>query len=106
MPKFLVEASYTADGLKGLQRDKGSGRLAAVTQAAQSAGGSVESFHFAFGETDVFLILDMPNTAAAAALATAISATGLVRLRTTPLLTVAEMDEALSQATTYRGPGT
>lgn len=105
MAKFLIQASYTADGVKGLQKDKASGRLAAVSQAVQAAGGSVESFHFAFGETDAILILDMPNAVAAAGLATAIAASGLVRLRTTPLLTVAEMDEALGQETDYRGPG-
>jgi uncharacterized protein with GYD domain len=105
MPKFLVEATYTADGFKGLQKDKASGRLAAVSQAAQAVGGAVESFHFAFGETDVIVILDMPNATAAAALAAAISASGLVRLHTTPLLTVAEMDEALSAGATYKAPG-
>ena len=105
MSKFLIQASYTPDGLKGLQKEKASGRLAAVNQAAKAAGGSVESFHFAFGEVDVVLILDLPDAAAAAALSIAISATGLVRLRTTPLFTVAEMDAALSKEATYRAPG-
>lgn len=105
MSKFLIQASYTAEGIKGLQKDKASGRLAAVTQAVQSAGGSVDSFHFAFGDVDAILILDLPDAAAAAALSMAISATGLVRLRTTPLFTVAEMDAALGREATYRAPG-
>jgi len=105
MPKFLIEASYTPEGLKGLQKDKASGRLQAVTQAVQSLEGAVESMHFAFGSDDVIVIVDMPNARAAAALSATISATGLARLRTTPLLTVAEMDEALGASPNYRGPG-
>lgn len=105
MSKFLIEASYTAEGLKGLQKDKASGRLQALTQAAQSLGGKVESMHFALGNDDVIVILDLADAGAAAALGAAVSATGLVRTRTTALLTVAEMDQALTRSAAYRGPG-
>jgi uncharacterized protein with GYD domain len=105
MPKFLVEASYTAEGLKGLQKDKASGRQAALKEATQSLGGAVESMHFALGKDDVIVIVDMPDAGAAAALGAAASATGLVRTRTTALLTVAEMDQALARSPAYRGPG-
>jgi uncharacterized protein with GYD domain len=105
MSKFLIEASYTAEGLKGLQKDKASGRLEALTRAVQSLGGKVESMHFALGKDDVVAILDLPDVGAAAALGTAVSATGLVRARSTALLTVAEMDQALTKSAAYRGPG-
>jgi uncharacterized protein with GYD domain len=105
MPKFLIEASYTVEGLKGLQRDKASARQSAVIQAAQSVGGTLDSMHFALGADDVIVILDLPNTGAAVALSAAISASGLVQARTTALLTVGEMDEALASTPTYRGPG-
>jgi uncharacterized protein with GYD domain len=105
MPKFLFVSSYTADGLKGLQKDKASGRLAAATQAVQSLGGSLDSLHFALGAEDVVIIADLPDAGAAAALSTAVSASGLARIRTTALLTVPEMDAALGKSTTYRGPG-
>lgn len=106
MSKFLIQAAYTADGFRGLQKDRASGRLEAVTQAVRSAGGSLESFHFAFGDSDVVIVADLPNMVAAAALATTISATGAVRMRSTPLLTVAEMDEALGRGdAAYRAPG-
>jgi uncharacterized protein with GYD domain len=105
MPKFLIEASYTVEGLKGLQKDRASGRLAAVTQAAESLGGRLESMHFAFGADDVIAILDLPNAGAAAAFSTAVSATGLARVRTTALLSVDEMDRALAGGPVYRGPG-
>lgn len=105
MPKFLIEASYTAEGLKGLQKDKASGRVAALTQAVQSLGGALESMHFALGKDDVIIVVDLPDAGAAAALATAASASGLVRTSTTALLTAAEMDQALTRSPAYRGPG-
>jgi uncharacterized protein with GYD domain len=105
MSKFLIEASYTAAGLKGLQNDKASGRLEALTRAVQSLGGKVESMHFALGKDDVIAILDLADAAAAAALGVAVSATGLVRTRATALLTVDEMDQALTRSPVYRGPG-
>jgi uncharacterized protein with GYD domain len=105
MPKFLIEASYTAEGLKGLQKDRASGRLAAVTAAVQALGGSLESMHFALGADDVVIVCDLPDAVAAAAFSTAVSATGLVRTRTTALLTVAEMDQALGGRSAYVGPG-
>jgi uncharacterized protein with GYD domain len=105
MPKFLVQASYTPEGLRGLQKDKASGRLAAVKKAAKSVGGSVETFYYAFGKDDVIAILDLPDPVSAATLALAISATGLVKIRTTPLLTIAEVDQALEKSAAYRAPG-
>ena len=105
MAKFLVQASYTPEGTKGLQKDKASGRLATVAQAVQSIGGKLESMHFALGPDDVVLILDLPDVSTAAAFSSAVSASGLVHARTTALLTIAEMDEALSKSPDYRGPG-
>ena len=43
MPKYLVEASYTAEGLRGLQKDKASGRKQAVTKLVESLEGKVEA---------------------------------------------------------------
>ncbi|MCA1602632.1 MAG: GYD domain-containing protein [Acidobacteria bacterium] len=105
MAKFLIQTSYTPEGIKGLRKDKASGRLAAATQAVQSLGGKLESMHFALGADDVVLIVDLPDVSTAAAFSSAVSASGLVRPRTTALLTVAEMDEALSKSPDYRGPG-
>jgi uncharacterized protein with GYD domain len=105
MPKFLVEASYTTEGLKGLQKDGASGRQKAVAEAAQSLGGALESMHYALGAADVVLVLDLPDASAAAAFSTAVSATGLAHGRTTALLTIAEMDQALGRKPSYRGPG-
>jgi len=105
MPKYLVEASYTAEGLKGLINDKASGRAAAVKKAAESVGGKVDAIYYTFGENDVIVITDFPNNVSAAALAITASASGLVRLKTTPLLTVEEIDQAVGQKIQYRAPG-
>lgn len=105
MSKYLIEASYTADGLKGLHKDKASGRLEALTKAVQSLNGKVDSMHFALGDDDVIAIVEFADSGGAAALSAAVSITGLVRMRTTTLLTVAEMDQALARTPAYRGPG-
>jgi uncharacterized protein with GYD domain len=105
MAKYFVQASFTAEGLKGLQKDKASGRRTAVATAAESLGGKLESFHFCFGEDDVIAIFDLPDNVSIAALSLTASASGLVRTRTTPLLTVEEMDKALTKNPNYRAPG-
>jgi uncharacterized protein with GYD domain len=105
MPKYLVSASYTAEGLRGLQRDKASGRRQAITAAVEGVGGKLEALYFALGEDDAYLIVDMPDHASLAALGIAASATGLVRTRTTALMTVEEVDQALAKSVNYRAPG-
>jgi uncharacterized protein with GYD domain len=105
MPKYLIQASYNAEGLKGLQKDTASGRKAAVSRAVKALKGKVESFYFALGEDDVVVIVDLPDNTSAAALALGASSSGLVRTRTTALLTVDETDVALKRSTGYRPPG-
>ena len=105
MAKYLVQAAYTAEGLKGLQKDKASGRKRAVTNAVEGLGGKVEGMYFALGEYDVLLIVDMPDVVSGAALGLRVSATGLVRTKTTSLLTIEEADRALSKTVEYRAPG-
>ena len=105
MPKYLIQASYSAEGLKGLQKDKASGRRTAVAGAIESLGGRLEAVYYCFGEDDVIVILDAPDNIAASALSLAVSATGLVRTKTTPLLTVEETDRALAKNINYRAPG-
>jgi uncharacterized protein with GYD domain len=105
MPKYMIEASYTAEGLKGLQKDKASGRRKAVSDAIESIGGKLDAVYYAFGDHDVVVVCEMPDNVSAVALATSVSATGLVRTKTTPLLTVEETDQALAKTIKYRGPG-
>jgi uncharacterized protein with GYD domain len=105
MPKYLIEAAYTAEGLRGLQKDKASGRRQAVVKAVESLEGKVEAFYFAMGERDVVSIIDVPDAVSVAALSLAASASGLVRVKTTALLGAEEVDRALAKKLTYRGPG-
>ena len=67
MAKYLVKASYTASGAKGLLNEGGSARRDAATQLLESLGGKVESFYFAFGSNDAYVVVDMPDNASAAA---------------------------------------
>jgi uncharacterized protein with GYD domain len=105
MAKYLIEGSYTAEGLKGLQKDKASGRKQAVTKVLEGLEGKLEAMYFAMGEHDVVLIVDVPDIATAAALSLGVSATGLVRTRSTALLSVEETDRALAKKLHYRAPG-
>jgi uncharacterized protein with GYD domain len=105
MPKFLVEATYTAEGHKGLAKDKASGRKAAITTALKKLGGKLEAIYFCLGDKDVILICDMPDHISAMAIGNATCASGMARTKSTLLLTVAEADEALSKTVVYRAPG-
>jgi uncharacterized protein with GYD domain len=105
MPKYLVQASYLSEGVKGLLKEGGSGRRAAVDALFNSLGGSVEVFYFAFGDEDLYIIGDLPDNAAAAALTMRVNAAGITKVRTTVLLTAQEMDAAVKKTSVYRPPG-
>jgi uncharacterized protein with GYD domain len=105
MAKYLIVAKYTVDGVKGLMKEGGSGRRAAVEQAVKGLGGHVESFYFSFGDDDAVVLLDMPDNVSVAAVSLAVGSSGLASVRTTPLLTPEEVDQATRKVVTYRGPG-
>jgi len=105
MPKYLVVASYTAEGAKGLLKDGGSKRRQAADTALRSVGGKVESFFFAFGENDVYAVVDAPDNVSIAAASLAIGASGAVQTKTVVLLTPEEVDQAAKKATNYTPPG-
>jgi len=105
MPKFLIQANYKPEGLKGVLKEGGTGRRKAVEQVMAAFGGKLESFYFAFGDIDAFVIVDAPDNVTAAAVAMAVNATGLVSSTTTPLLTPEEVDQATKKSVAYRGPG-
>jgi len=105
MPKYLIQASYTAEGSKGLAREGGSKRRTIVEEMIKRSGGTMEAFYFAFGETDVYVLCDIPDIASAAAISLAVNASGAVHLRTTPLVSVDEMDQAAKKQVAYRAPG-
>jgi uncharacterized protein with GYD domain len=105
MPKYLVEASYTVEGVKGIQSAGGSSRRDAIAALAESVGGQLESFYFAFGERDVYTVVDLPDNESATAVALTVNASGAVKVRTTVLVTAEEVDAAAKRSVAYRAPG-
>ena len=105
MPKYLVMASYTSEGAKGLLKDGGTKRKQAAEAALKSVGARVESFYFAFGDSDAVLIVDAPDNASVAAASMAINASGAVQTKTMVLLTPEEIDQATKSNATYTPPG-
>jgi uncharacterized protein with GYD domain len=105
MPRYLIEATYNAQGVTGVQSAGGSARRDAIVHLAESVGGRMETFDFAFGRSDVFTICDLPDNAAAAAVILAVNSSGAVNARTTVLLSPEEVDGAARQSADYRPPG-
>lgn len=105
MPKYLLQASYSVDGIKGLRKEGGTARRAAAEALVKSLGGTMESFYYAFGDADVYTVVDMPDHASMSAAALAIGASGAVTGKTVVLMTAEEVDAATKKTLTYRAPG-
>ncbi|MET7393050.1 GYD domain-containing protein [Dactylosporangium sp. NPDC005572] len=105
MPRFLIQGTFTPDGLRGLIKEGGSGRVDAVRKMAESVGGHMESFDFCFGDNDTYVICDLPDNQAATAVALAVGASGGATTKTVALLSPAEVDRAVRQTVDYRAPG-
>jgi uncharacterized protein with GYD domain len=103
--KYLIEASYTADGVKGVLKEGGSARRAAVEQLIKAAGGTLESYYFVFGEDDVIAVVDLPDNATMAAVSLAITAAGGATTAVRVLLAPEEVDTAVNKTVEYRAPG-
>ncbi|HEY2152204.1 MAG TPA: GYD domain-containing protein [Vicinamibacterales bacterium] len=105
MAKFLIQGTYTAEGARGLMKEGGTGRKAAVQKALEGLGGKIETFYFTFGAADVIVVCDVPDAISAMALSLAVNATGAVRISTTPVLSIEEVDAACKKAVSYRPAG-
>jgi uncharacterized protein with GYD domain len=105
MPKYLIQANYVGEGVKGLLKEGGTSRRAAVEEAVKSLGGTLEVFYYAFGETDAYVIAEAPDNVSMAAVALTANASGVVTVKTTVLLTPEEVDEAVKKTPSYRPPG-
>lgn len=105
MKKYLIKASYNANGVKGLIEDGGSQRKLAVEKMVAGIGGKVESFYYAFGKYDVYTIIELPDDISAAAAGLRINSSGLVLISTTVLLSPEDIDAASKKSVNYRAPG-
>jgi uncharacterized protein with GYD domain len=103
--KLLWKVSYTQSGMQGVLEEGGTARRMAAEKAVQSAGGHMESFYFAFGDTDVYVVLDVPDIKTAAGAAMQVSAAGGATVETVTLLTPEEVDQAAGVHLEYRAPG-
>ena len=105
MAKYLMVGTYTADGASGVLREGGSGRRAAAAAALASVGGTLESFHFAMGSDEWYVIAELPDNVTAAAIALIGTASGTLRSRAVPLITPEEMDGIVDRVPDFRPPG-
>jgi uncharacterized protein with GYD domain len=105
MPHYLFEVKYTLDGIRGLKEKGGTARVAATKALIEEMGGSLESFYFAFGSNDAYIIAELPGTVATAAIGLIVGASGGVNTGTTVLITPEEIDEAAKSQSSYRPPG-
>jgi uncharacterized protein with GYD domain len=105
MPKYLAQCNYVGEGVKGLLKEGGTSRRAVVDKLVKSVGGTVEAFYYAFGETDLFVIADLPDNESMTAVALLVAASGAIAIKTTVLLTPEEVDEAAKKTPIYQPPG-
>jgi uncharacterized protein with GYD domain len=105
MPKYLFEASYTTEGVKGVASKGGSARRDAIEQMFQASGGTMEGFYFAFGDSDAYVFGDLPSNEAATAIALNVNQSGGATVKTIVLLTPEEVDAAAQASVDYTPPG-
>jgi uncharacterized protein with GYD domain len=106
VPKYLLEASYTQQGVEGVRSKGGSSRRDAVADTVSNLGGELEGFYFGFGDSDAYVIVDLPDDETAAAVALTVNAAGGATVKTTVLLTPEQVDAAAKHSVDYRPPGT
>ena len=105
MAKYLARFSYTKEGLQGLVKDGGTARRDAAARAVEAAGGTMEAFYYAFGDHDLYAIVDVPDNQTMAAIMLTIGTSGAASGSTTVLLTPEEVDAAVNRDVAYRPPG-
>lgn len=105
MAKFMIRASYSAAGARGLMKEGALKRRQAAEGPIRDLGGQVEAFYFALGDDDAVIICDLPDNVSVAAVALAVNASGAVSTKTTVLLTAEEMEEACRKTVDYAPPG-
>ena len=108
MPTYLVQASYTAQGVSGLIKSP-EDRTVVLRPLVEGLGGKIESAYFAFGDFDVVIIVELPDSVTMAAFSMVVGASGAVtNIKTTVLMSMSEGLEAAGRAGSinYYPPGT
>ncbi len=105
MPKYLIQASLTPKGIQGLLKDGGTRRRRDAEELMESVGGQLEAFYYAFGDTDLCIIADLPDDETVVALVLVIDGSGTSNTKTTVLVTPETVDGAVQKTVNYRTPG-
>ncbi len=105
MPMFLATGPYTSEGVAGLAKTGATRRAAQLGAMAEGLGGRLVGMYFGLHESDTYIVLELPNTATAAAIAKAVNAAGTGHCNMQPILTPEEMDEVLKIDTRFAAPG-
>ena len=106
MPRYMYQASYTAEGFQGVLKEGAKKRVAHFRELFKKQGGTLETMDWAFGDADVFVIGELPDNATAAAVSMAVSTAGVAHVKTVVLLTAGEIDSAAKIEVGFRAPGT
>lgn len=106
---FLIRAVYKPEAIVAMTKNP-QNRVAAIALVVERLGGTLKSGGIAFGgrSSELVAICEMPDQAAAAALAIGVSAGGSVEdISLTPLVSGEEGIEAFRKAANagYRAPG-
>ena len=105
MPKYLIKANYTTEGIAGVAAKGGTARQEVIGKMVAGVGGTLECFYFAWGETDAYVIVDLPSDEVMAAVALSVNKSGAANVSTTPLLTCEQIDSAAGSLPGYTPPG-
>ena len=105
MPKYLFEVRYGAEAVKGLLRESATARREAAAKAIEGVGGKLEAFYFAYGEVDVYCIVELPDEAKAIGISMAVNQSGVMSGRLTPLIAPETVDAAAKAMPPFRPPG-
>lgn len=104
MPKYMINATYSEDGVKGLLKEGGTARRDAFAELCAELGGELEACYYTFGEGDGYVIVDLPDSLTMTALSLTVNASGAGRVSCTELVTPEELDAAAAKSIDYRPP--
>jgi len=107
VPKFLMQATFSTDGVKNLIEQGGTKREQQLQGLARSLGGSLEAVYFSPHRNEGFVIFDLPEGQRInlAGTVMAVNAGGFVQVKAQPVLTAKELDSAVEKARSVKVPG-
>ena len=105
MGTYLLRVSYSPEGMKGVVEQGGTARRQAIEELLGGLGGTIESWYYAFGDDDLYVIVHAPSDVAVAAFNMRVAASGAASVHTTVLLSAEQIDEAVKTQVDYRPPG-